>query len=111
MCCLLVNRHQETNNIETMFLAIFNWWDTISRSAVDLIKLCCSKTTIKSTTSLLSSNCSRYSFEWLESQMKLCKGPDGENSRNASGQWGHFLDIEMLEEKKEHYVYRTPIKI
>tara|TARA_S200000501_G_scaffold352242_1_gene370878 strand:- start:307 stop:642 length:336 start_codon:yes stop_codon:yes gene_type:complete len=111
MYSLLVNRHQETNNIETMFLAIINWWVTISTSAVDIIKICCSKTALKSAASLLSSNCSCYSLEWLETQMKLCKGPDGDNSRNASGQWGHFLDIEMLEEKKEQYVYGEAIKI
>ena len=111
MYSLLVNRRQETNNIETMFLAIINWWVTLSTSAVDMIKLCCSKTILQSAASLLSSNCSSYSLDWLESQMKLCKGPDGDNSRNASGQWGHFLDIEMLEEKKEQYVYRDTIKI
>ncbi len=94
-----------------MFLKIIDWWVALSNSATDIIKLCCSKTKLKSVSSFLSSNNSCYSLDWLEKQLNLCKGPDGDNSRNASGQWGYFLDVEMLEDKKEQYIYRNPVAV
>tara|TARA_B100001094_G_C17615180_1_gene523180 strand:+ start:247 stop:525 length:279 start_codon:yes stop_codon:yes gene_type:complete len=92
-----------------MFLGMINWWISISGSAINMIKLCCSKNRLQNTMSLITSSASLYSLDWLESQINICKGPD--DSRNASGQWGHFLDVEMLEDKKEHYVYGTQVPV
>ncbi len=75
-----------------ILLNIINWGK--------LLFLCCNRT------SATTECCSTFiSQEWLDKVVVFCKGPDW--SKDSSGQWGHFLDIEKIEDEKEIYLIKN----